>query len=337
MSATLFFIIACLAGLSFGSEATAQSRTRVVIGYSTMQAPNAPLWIAKEQGFFARYGIDAELVFLRSTSVLTAGMLSGNIDVDYSGGTGLISAAANGADLRAVASFGNRLTHVLVVRPGIKDPKELRGKRVGVVSIGGTQWITTKLGLQHVGVDEQQYNIQILAIGDQTILRKALEAGNIDAAFFNGVLAQELKQKGFPILAELFHAEIPTVRLGIVLRKAYLQQYSQRVENVLRALIEGLAFVLSAHNRPAVIKTIMHWLKISNPATVESGYPYLLQDLDLKLYPSVEGLRNLQRFMKSYNPRVADLQVEDLADHSLIRKLEESGFTNTIYGKYGLK
>ena len=333
----LSVILAALVALSLISGAVAQTRTRVVIGYSAMQAPNAPLWIAKDQGFFAKYGTDAELVFVRSTSVLTAGMLSGYIDIDYSGATGLISAAANGADMRAIASFGSRLTHVLVVRPEIKDPKDLRGKRVGVVSIGGTQWITTKLGLQHVGIDEQQHNVRILAIGDQTILKKALEAGNIDAAFFNGVLAQELKQKGFPILVELSHAEIPTVRLGVSARKAYLQQYSDRVENVSKALIEGLAFVLSPSSKPVVIKTIMRWLKINNPSAVEAGYPYLLQDLDLKLYPSVEGMRNLQRFMKSYNPRVADLKVEDLIDSSVLRKLEESNFIDRLYNRYGLK
>lgn len=333
----LSIILAALVALSLTSETTAQTRTRVVIGYSTMQAPNAPLWIAQEQGFFAKHGIDAELVFLRSTSVLTAGILSGYIDIDYSGATGLISAAANGAEMRAIASFGSRLTHVLVVRPEIKDPKDLRGKRVGVVSIGGTQWITTKLGLQHVGIDEQQHNVRLLAIGDQTILKKALETGNIDAAFFNGVLAQELKQKGFPIMVELSHAEIPTVRLGISARKAYLQQYSDRVENVLKALIEGVALVLSPNGQSVVTKTIMKWLKINNASTVEAGYPYLLQDLDLKLYPSVEGLRNLQRFMKSYNPRVGDLKVEDLVDHSLVRKLEESGFVDKVYARYGLK
>lgn len=332
-------LLLCVLFMVSGSlfEASAQAQTKVVIGYSTMQAPNAPLWIAQEQGFFSQYGIEAELVFLRSTSVLTAGMLSGYIDVDYSGATGLVSAAANGADVRAVASFGSRLTHVLVVRPGIRNPKDLQGKRMGVVSIGGTQWITTKLGLQHLGLDEQQDNIRILAIGDQTILKKALEVGNIDAAFFNGVLAQELKQKGFPIMVELSHAEIPTVRLGIIVRKAYLQQYSERVENVLKALIEGLAFVLSPNGKPVVIKTIMRWLKINNPSTVEIGYPYLLQDLDLKLYPSLEGLRNLQRFMKSYNPRVAELKVEDLVDSSLIRKLEESNFIDRLYSRYGLK
>ncbi len=128
------------------------------------------------------------------------------------------------------------------------------------------------------------------AIGDQTVLMKALEVGNIDAAFFNGVLAQELKQKGFPIMVELFHAEIPTVRGGVSVRKVYLQQYSNRVENVLKALIEGLAFVLSPTNKPAVIKTIVRWLKVSNPSVVEAGYPYLLQDLDLKLHPFGRGV-----------------------------------------------
>ncbi len=331
----LVWVVLTLSGTV--SKADAQAHTKVVIGYSTMQAPNAPLWIAQQQGFFSKYGIDADLVFLRSTSVLTAGVLSGSIHIDYSGATGLISSAANGGDERAIASFGSRLTHVLVVRPGIRNPRDLQRKRIGVVSIGGTQWITTKLGLQHLGLDEQRDNIRILAIGDQTILEKALEVGNIDAAFFNGVLAQELKQSGFPIIVDLADAEIPTVRLGIAVKEAYLQQNLGRVENILKALVEGLAFVFSAKGKPVVIKTLMRWLKIGSPSAVEAGYPYLLRDLDLKLYPSMEGLRNLQRFMKSYNPRVAGLKVENLVEPSLVTRLEESGFINRVYSDYGLR
>ena len=188
-----------LVALFLGIALTAQAQplTRTVIGYLAIQAPVVPLWLAEEQGLFKKYGVDPRLVFIRTTSVHMAGLISGQIDISYGGATGVLPTVGSGVDLKFIATLSSRLTHVLVVRPEIQRPRDLQGKRVGVVSIGGTQWITTKLGLEHLEVDEQRNAIRLLAIGDQSVLRTALEAGSIEAAFLNGAMAEELKAKGF--------------------------------------------------------------------------------------------------------------------------------------------
>lgn len=330
-------VAACLI-LGFPRTTDAQNRTRVVIGYSAMQAPVAPLWVAQEQGFFAKYGIDPELVFVRTTSVHIAGLVSGHIDISYTGGSGILSVAGGGVDLKFIASFANRLTHVLVTRPEIQKPKDLWRRRIGVVSIGGTQWITTKLGLEYLGLNEQRDQIQILAVGDQTVLRGALESGSIDAAFFNRMMAEDLKHKGYRILAELSAASIQTLNSGVVVKRAFLQKNRELTTSVLKALVEGLVFVLSPARKPAVIRTLMKRLNISDASAAESGYQYLLKDdLDINLYPSIEGLRNFQRFIQSYNPRVAEVKVVELVDSSILKSLEESGFVEKVFTTYGIK
>ena len=50
-------------------------------------------------------------------------------------------------------------------------------------------------------------------------------------------------------------------------------------------------------------------------------------------YPAVEGMRNVQRLLKTQNPRIGEVNVEDLVDNRYIRKLDESGFFERIYGK----
>jgi len=62
-------------------SAEAQAPVRIVIGYSALQAPVAPLWVSQEQGFFRKYGIEPKLVFVRTTSVHIAGLVSGQIDM----------------------------------------------------------------------------------------------------------------------------------------------------------------------------------------------------------------------------------------------------------------
>ncbi|MET0503050.1 MAG: ABC transporter substrate-binding protein [Candidatus Binatia bacterium] len=330
-------LLLVLAVLMVTEAAEAQGPTKIVIGYSAVQAPIAPLWIAQDLGFFSKYGLETKLVFVRTTSVHIAGLVSGSIDMSYGGGSGVLSVAGSGVDLRFVASFASRLSHVLVTRPEIQQPKDLQGKRIGVVSIGGTQWITTKLGLEYLGLDEQGERIQLLAIGDQSVLRGALEAGNIDAAFFNGAMAEELRSKGFRILVDLHKANIRTLGSGIIAKKATLQKNPELATNVVKATFEGLAFVKSAAGKPVVVKALMQRLKISDAAVAEQGYYYLQRDLDTQVSPPVEGLRNLQRFMKTYNPRVGEVNVTDLVDTSVVKHLSDTGFIDKISRSYDLK
>jgi ABC-type nitrate/sulfonate/bicarbonate transport system substrate-binding protein len=174
MIGRLFVLVFAVLILKPAPVSAAQDGTKLVIGYSAMQAQVAPLWVAQEQGFFTKYGIEPELVFVRTTSVHIAGLISGYIDLSYGGGSGVLPVAGSGIDLRFIASFGSRLTHFLVTRPEIQKPKDLQNKRICVVSIGGTQWITTKLGLEYLVVDEQRDGIRMLAIRDQSILRGSL-------------------------------------------------------------------------------------------------------------------------------------------------------------------
>ena len=52
-----------------------------------------------------------------------------------------------------------------------------------------------------------------------------------------------------------------------------------------------------------------------------------------KPYPAIEGMRNVQRLLKTQNPRIAEVNVDDLVDNRFIRRLDETGFFDRIYGK----
>ena len=54
-----------------------------------------------------------------------------------------------------------------------------------------------------------------------------------------------------------------------------------------------------------------------------------------KPYPAIEGMRNVQRLLKTQNLRIAEVNVDDLVDNRLIRKLDESGFFDRINGSAG--
>src|SRR6478672_9319263 len=189
MSRALIAVLltSCVIVFSAEAHAAAAGGKKLVIAYAAMNARVCPLWAPRERGLFAKYGIDAETLFVRGAPTLVAAMASNEIEVGYTGGTAVIGASAGGSDLKVLSALTNRVTYDLVVRPNIKTPEDLRGKKFGVQAIGGTVWMGAILALEHLGLDPDRDKIAILAVGDQNILSQALEAGTIDATVLDGV------------------------------------------------------------------------------------------------------------------------------------------------------
>jgi len=316
----------------------ATAKPKVVIAHAAMNFRVAPLWVAQDQGFFIKYGIDPEVIYMRGGPTLVSGMLSGDIAIGWTAG-GLLAPVAEGVDFVIIAGFNNRLTDDLVVRPSIKRPEDLRGKRFGVQSIGGGGWMGAMLGLEYLGLEPRRDDIRVLVVGDNTVRGQALESGSIDATVLDGVFSRKVKTKGFATLADFSQANIPIMNHLIAVKKSYLQKQPEVVENVLRALIEGLAFTWSPKSKGAMLKTVMRRLRITEIGFAEDGYQDLLTrgGLEKKPHPSLEGVRNVQRLMLGSNPRVGEIKLEEIVDRSIMRKLDDSGFIDRMYGVYPAK
>ena len=327
----------CFAILGAHTEAQAASApARVVITNSAVNARVAPLWIARDQGLFKKYGTETDLVLIRSGPLQVASLAAGDSDVGYSGASTVLGAAANGADLKILASFTNKITYDLVARPGIKSPADLRGKRVGVQAIGGTVWMGAMLGLEQLGLEPTRDKINIMVIGDQAVATQGLVAGVIDATVLDGVYSRTLQAKGFPILAEFGKNNIPFGSSGVVVRQAYLDRQSAALENIIKALIEANVFIHAPEKKSAVLNTLRKYLKLGE-REAEDGYKDNLMGLDLKPFPSVEGIRNIQRLMKTQNPKIEKVRAEDIIDDRILRRLGESGFIDELLSRYGVK
>jgi NitT/TauT family transport system substrate-binding protein len=331
MSRYRLFLLAAIAFLAISFHVGAASApAKLVIAYAAMSPRVAPLWAAQDRGFFTKNGINAELVFVRGAPTLLPALSSGDMHFGLTGGTAVLGASVAGFDLKILAVLTNRVTLDLVARPGIKNAQELRGKRFGTAAIGGTLWMSAILGLEHMGLDVNRDDIRFLAIGDAAVLTQALEDGRVDAALVDMVFSRRLHDKGFSILAELGKYNIPIASLGVVARSSYIDQNAQTTENLLRALLEGIAFVHAPGNKSATLQLLQRRLRVS-PSEAEEGFKDMALGLDRKPYPSLEGLRNIQRLMKIRNPKVENTKVEELVDNRILRKLDESGFIDRLY------
>jgi ABC-type nitrate/sulfonate/bicarbonate transport system substrate-binding protein len=333
LSKVLWVLLVLLFG-SFAAIAASVAR-KVIIAQGPVNRNVLPLWIAKDQKFFEKYGLEAEVVVVKGTSTVFSGLLSGDIDMGYAGGTGVVGAAAGGADIRVAATFINKTILRVIALPEIAKIENLKGKRLGVQSIGGASWMQAMLGLEKLGLDPQRDNIAVLSSGNNVVTVQALEARSIDFSMFSDVsFALTLERQGFRMLAEL--PPIPFASLGIVVAKDYIQRHGDVLESVLKAWVEGAAFALSPERKVSTIELLTKRLHVGSKAAEET-YMELSKILERKPYTSIEGMQNIQRLMKLHNPQVAKIDVQRLVDNSIIRKLDQSGFLDRLYGAYGVK
>src|SRR5258706_6525665 len=145
-------IVDCAQAADSGARPAKLARMR--LSQSTVNTCSAILWVAKAQGFFAKYGLDVEPIFLQSSNLQTAALATNEVQIGNIGGATVLSGAAGGQPFRIIASPSNQLFYDLVARPEIKDGKDRRGKRIGVTSIGGAIWmsVNTSVDPYSVGV-----------------------------------------------------------------------------------------------------------------------------------------------------------------------------------------
>ena len=313
------------------------AQTKITIGVAAMSPRTIPLLIAQEQGLFAKHGLESRVVLIRGAPILVATLMSGELEVGYTGGTSVVGAAAQGTYLKILTSISSKLSHTLIAAPNIKTAEQLRGKRFGVQSIGGSTWMHTMLAIEHVGLDVKRDNLNILTIGDSVVIGQSLEAGRIDAATLDGALVRRLKSKGFSAIVDLTPHNIPLVNQAVVVSQEFLQKRGDVAEKILMALVDSLAYTLAPQNKAVVTKTMMKRFQITDTGIAEEGYYDLLSSIDRKPFPSVDGLKNIRRLMAGQNPKVATVKVEDLIDNRIIRKLDESGYIDRAGAAYNAK
>ncbi len=315
--------------LTFFSYQLAQAaapRTKVVMTTGSLSEREGVLYVAQDQGFFRKHDLDLSLVQVRSGPIGMAALSSGESQVHW----GSVSAAnlgaiAEGADLVFVAGFINKLTGTMVANPRINSPTDLRGKSLGVNSLSGGGWIFTMLTLDYWGLAPERDKIQFRSLGDNSVVSQALLAGTVDAAYLGYTFSKMVQSKGFRMLADLEKLPIPYQGSGIISRRSIMLSSPTTVENVLRGLLDSVDFIRNPENKPQVMKSLAKGLRLKRVEDAEEGYQSIVGIYEKKIYPSVNGIRNVIRLTGASNEKIRRLKAEDLVDDSIVRKLEKEG------------
>jgi len=321
-----FFLILYL----FAVDARAQEK--LTFSYAALGGPNSIWNIAKDLGFYKKRGIDAEVVYIVSTTLGAAAVLSGHIQVGMVAGSGVVNTAAGGGELMAVACFVNVLDYELVVQTSIKSAEDLKGKSIGISRFGSVTDVAARAFLAELK----------LRPGEDVTVRQVGGAAERAAAFTRGAVAGFLSSTGsiyllgenLPHRVLIRTADLknppPFPWICAVTTKSYLAKNRENVKKIVMALIEATHYFKS--NKEGAKNIMRKYFPTANAAYLEDNYSATVRILERVPYVTRPGMESLIKDARKTNPGIK-VTVNDLVDDTIVRELERDGFIDLVYGK----
>ena len=299
---------------------------RVVITPAGFSEREGLLIVAQNQGFFRKYKLEVQLVLMPNAPIAFSALSAGESHFYFGTASGTsLGAILNGLDGVFVAGFINKLVGAFAVGKEIKTPNDLKGKQIGVASLGGGNWMYTMLAFDHWGIDPKRDNITFRIIGNTGVRAQSIATGIIAGSMLGYTFAAHLRRDGYPILADVADLNIPFQDTALYTRKSFVAQHPETVENVIRALFDALVFIQEPANKNAVLKDLAQWLRLSKTEDALEGYEFMRKMYTRRIYPTVDGIRNAIRVISLTNEKFRGLKAEELVDDRIVRKLEKEG------------
>ena len=318
------FFMCCLA-------ANASAQEKVLASYAGFAGFQAPLWAAKDFGYMSKYSVNADLVMIPGSARGAQALLGGSIQFGQIDGTALIAAINQGADLVFVASSLNKFPFSLVTQKNIRQPKDLAGKKIGIVSLGGAHEVSLILALREWNIPRQ--SVTLLASGPAANRLVGLSAGALDATLLAPPETGEAARMGLPTLAHMTELKAAYFPMNaIATRRSFLEKNRDLVKRFLQSYAEGIHQFMT--NKERGIAMLTQRMKQRNPAVVEETYQYFASTFSSPPRMSHDGMRAAIDMLQQRSPETKfDTNIAKYVDERLMDELEKEGFFKRMGGK----
>jgi NitT/TauT family transport system substrate-binding protein len=282
-----------------------------------------PIWVAYEQGFLRKHGIDAELLFLSGTRTDQA-VVTGDTPIGF--GANVIPLRLSGADIVNIAAVVSTMPYVLFASPGINSPQDLRGKTVVSTQPGASSTSGALIGLRHFGLEPNR-DVFIQPSQGTAEQLTIVSQGLAQGAFLSPPASFKARELGLNELANMADLKIPFMLTGIGITQAYGRENADIVRRFLRGYVEAVAFARTdAETTKAIIGK---YTQTEDAAVLDDTYTYyqpLWGRPDFRVPP--EAIASILQVMDV--PGAATARPEEFSDNHFVDELHQSGFIRQV-------
>jgi NitT/TauT family transport system substrate-binding protein len=288
-------------------------------GHSGFQSAT---WIAKDLRIFAKYGLDVDLVMITGGARSVAALLGGSTQFATGSGTAPLQAYARGSDIVILAASYNKFPYAFVVKPDIRSPKDLRGKKVGILNFGGSNDLALQLALKEWGMKQQEMNVIIG--GDAPTRLLSLTVGSLDATILSPPHLTMAVRAGYRVLADMGEMRANFSQSTLYVRRGYLRDNRDVVKRFLKAYVEAVHVIRS--DRERTIKIFSQRMRLDDLEILRATYDYFAPRFSFPPRVNIQGIKDTLDFYAETSPELRGRKPEEFVDQSLLDELEREGF-----------
>jgi ABC-type nitrate/sulfonate/bicarbonate transport system substrate-binding protein len=216
-----------------------------------------PVTIAKNEGLFAREGLDVQLlqpIPVGADNQITA-LHNDSVDVTHVATPFLIRAALGGSDAVAVAAEFNNPIYSVLAKPEVADIADLKGRIVGMADEYGTISLSIRKLFALHGLTRGAFGVRVI---EGTSGRFAcLRRGDCDAVVLGQPQDLTAVSQGYRLIGTSTEAVPELLYTVTAVRRSWADAHKETMVRYVRALAASFAFIRDGANRDQVVRTVM--------------------------------------------------------------------------------
>ena len=273
----LFKVVFAL--LVAGLSSVASAQTKINLGYTQANAFMAA-FVAKDQGFFSKRGLDVTLTLVPQGSTIASAMAGGTLQAGTLTPPAFLLAVEGGIDAQIVAAATHQAksnpTLGVMARDGsnIKTAADMRGKRIGVPAFNGGNHVVMMKWLKNNGVDPGQVTFVETAFPQMSDL---LKGSQIDVAVPVEPFISRIEQNKTGYLVT-----VPTITESFlesfyIMTREFVQKDPKAAREFREAIREAVAWI--GKNESEARKTQITYLRLPEQAAQTIKLPTFAVDV----------------------------------------------------------
>ncbi|HLY64009.1 MAG TPA: ABC transporter substrate-binding protein [Chloroflexota bacterium] len=305
------------------SAQAAAGAPKVTVVYNAVATPYLPLWIGKEAGIFQKNNLNVDPQVLSGASNSMAALLSNQAQVFQAGGSDVLNAVVGGADLVIVGTMAPTYPYLFEAQADIKTVTDLKGKKIGIGSIGDTSDIATRLVLQKAGMDPDK-DVSIVAVGNPQTRTTAMLSGAIQATMDSPPDTLTLEDKGMHSILDAAALKLPASNQAIAVQRSWLNANKPVLQRYVDSLVEAAA--KGKADKDYAIGVMKTYLKTDDMRALNNAYDFAVnENIAVLPYPKPEQYQDAIAILSKTNPKLTGFDVTKILDDEFVASAAQRG------------
>jgi NitT/TauT family transport system substrate-binding protein len=294
---------------------------KMVVSHS--QLTSTPNEAALAAGLFAKNNLNVDVRYIPQGATGMQVLLSGQTNVAELGGAEMIAAAANGADIVILANLEPVYPFKFFVAKDIKTPQALKGRKIGITTVGSVDDTSIRAALPTVGLNPDK-DVNMVPVGPEPARVAALINGQIQATDATPAAAIQLQNAGFQPLFDIAALNLPAATAGLVAQRSWVTSHKDQTQRYIDAIVQAIA--LERKDRAFEEGVMQKTFDINDPKVLDAVYQYYVQQTMAAVpLPKLEQFKATADQVALQNPKVKDLDVSKLLDPSFVQSAVDRG------------